>query len=97
VGLLGNDYVLRVCIVTLPHQVSYSDLQWYCELTPHTINAHVTSEVFLRSALQSLATANVFLSSQIVFTLMMEALLSSGTLDLTGTTRRHIPEDDILQ
>jgi hypothetical protein len=35
-------------------------------------------------------------SSQILFTLMMEALRSSETLVLTGTTGRNIPEDDIV-
>jgi hypothetical protein len=53
--------------------------------------------VFLRSVLELLVTANVVPSSLILLTLMMEAIRSFETLVLTRATRRHIPEDDILQ
>jgi hypothetical protein len=47
-------------------------------------------------ALQLLVTANVFPSSRILFTLIMEAILSSETSVLTRSTRRYILEDGIL-
>jgi phosphoglycerate-specific signal transduction histidine kinase len=43
-----------------------------------------------------LVIANVVPSSQILVTLMMEAIRSSETSALTRATRRHISEDDIL-
>jgi hypothetical protein len=43
-----------------------------------------------------LVTANVVPSSQIIVTLMMEALSSSGTCILTRVTWRDIPENGIL-
>jgi hypothetical protein len=46
---------------------------------------------------QLLVIANFVPSSQIIFTLKMEAIQSSGTSVLTRATRFHIPEDDILQ
>jgi hypothetical protein len=53
--------------------------------------------IFLLCVLQMLVTANVVLSTPIIFTVMMEAIQSFETLILTGATRRNIPEDGILQ
>jgi hypothetical protein len=46
--------------------------------------------------LKSIVTANIFHSSQILFTLTMNAISFSETPVLTRTTKRHITEDGIL-
>jgi hypothetical protein len=51
---------------------------------------------FFRSVHRLLVTANVVPTSPILVTLMMEALRSSETPVLTGTTWRNIPENDFL-
>jgi hypothetical protein len=50
-----------------------------------------------RCVLQLLVTANVFPTSLIHFTLIMEVTRFYETSVLTRSTRRHIPEDGILQ
>jgi hypothetical protein len=52
--------------------------------------------VFVRSVLQLLVTANPLHSSLILSTLMMEAIGSSETSDLTTAIWRLIPEDGNL-
>jgi hypothetical protein len=52
--------------------------------------------VLLRSVLRFLDIANILHSSPILVTLMTEAIGSSGTSVLTGTSRRNIPEDGTL-
>jgi hypothetical protein len=53
--------------------------------------------VFLCSVLQLLVTANIFPTSLILATLMMEVLLLSETSILTRAIRSYIPEDGILR
>jgi hypothetical protein len=51
--------------------------------------------VFLRKLLWFLVTANIFRALPILFTLIMETILSSETLVPTRARLRHIPEDGI--
>jgi hypothetical protein len=55
------------------------------------------SLVFLFSVFHLPVTANAVPSSLILFTLIIEAVLSSDTSVLTGAARCHIPEDGIIQ
>jgi hypothetical protein len=49
------------------------------------------------SVLRLLVTANIVPGFPILVTLMMEAIQSSETSDLTRATQRQIPEEDILR
>jgi radical SAM superfamily enzyme with C-terminal helix-hairpin-helix motif len=63
--------------------------------TRNNVSSYQQQE-FLRSLLRLLVTANVVPSSQILVTLIMEAILSYETSVLIRATRRNIPADSIL-
>jgi hypothetical protein len=56
---------------------------------------HAAHIVFLFSIRRLLVTANIVPGSQLLVTLMMEALLSSETSVLPKNRRRNIPEEGI--
>jgi hypothetical protein len=61
------------------------------------VNNNFSSNIiFPRSVLRLLITANILPSSQLLATLLMEAIFSTKTSVLTREARRNIPQDDIL-
>jgi hypothetical protein len=75
---------------TQRHVSTSASIQW-------ALQTNLTlKDTFLRSVLQLLFTANIVLSSLIIFTLTMEAMRSSEMSVLTRATRLCTSEDCIL-
>jgi hypothetical protein len=87
VAVVGTD-VSEECIVSITTLTEIGELG--------TTLAVTSNPSTLGGTFQFLVAVNVFPSSPILVTLMMEAICSSKTSGLTRATRHHIIEDGIL-
>jgi hypothetical protein len=82
--------------VRMMHKMSIIILFMHRSRTDLSVKNAFFWEVFLRSEIRLLVTANVVPSSPILVTLMMEGSYSFEISVLTGAIRFNIPEDDVL-
>jgi hypothetical protein len=84
-----------ICLCPQPHLAIL--IAFCCYIMLRTVIYVRCHTIFLRSVHRLPVTAEVFLSSPILVTLMTDAIRPSETSVLTRATRRNIPEDGIFR
>jgi hypothetical protein len=82
--------------VSEKHITPITRMKGFSEVGTTVVVTSYWNKLLRNTVLHLLVTANILPTSQILFTIMMEAVRSSETPFYGSATRRHIPENDIL-